>query len=206
MNTYDDRPDPDTIQSKRLLVRAESLRCEEVLNITKDLLENGKFENWSGSDQAFKHHYGHRGLIIHTNEVIDLGLTCRVSLGLTAEIDPIEYYLAGLFHDAGKVYDYTHVMGSKYTEWEKTPHKRLIHHISRSALIWSNMVGMYPVLNDKYHDTVLHAILAHHGHREWGSPVAPKTRVAWLLHLCDGISARMNDCEKIDQLKVDQTK
>ena len=44
------------------------------------------------------------------------------------------------------------------------------------------------------HDEVLHAILSHHGRREYGSPVSPSTRIAWLLHLCDSISARMFDC------------
>lgn len=34
------------------------------------------------------------------------------------------------------------------------------------------------------------------------SPVAQKTRVAWLLHLCDGISARMDDAETLDVVKV----
>ena len=39
-----------------------------------------------------------------------------------------------------------------------------------------------------------------HGQREWGSPVMPKSRVAWLLHLSDGISARMADCETTDHV------
>lgn len=73
-----------------------------------------------------------------------------------------------------------------------------IHHISRSALIWSHAVVEHPEFSDKYHDVVLHNILSHHGSREWGSPVAPKTQAAWLLHLCDGISARMNDCDRLD--------
>lgn len=25
-----------------------------------------------------------------------------------------------------------------------------------------------------------------------------KTQTAWLVHLCDGISARMNDCDRLD--------
>jgi 23S rRNA maturation-related 3'-5' exoribonuclease YhaM len=47
-------------------------------------------------------------------------------------------------------------------------------------------------------DEVLHAILAHHGFQEFGSPVQPNSKVAWLLHLCDSISARMDDVDKMD--------
>ena len=87
-------------------------------------------------------------------------------------------------------------------KWKETKHKRLIHHISRSAIEWSNSfdVEWEWEYKEKYHDEVLHAILAHHGCREWGSPVAPYSKVAWLLHLSDSMSARMNDCDKFDIL------
>jgi 3'-5' exoribonuclease len=79
--------------------------------------------------------------------------------------------------------------------------------VPRSALIWHDVVGKFPELSLKYHDRVLHDILAHHGKREFGSPVAPRTRAAYLVHLCDSISARMNDCERIDAVKnPDHTK
>jgi len=55
--------------------------------------------------------------------------------------------------------------------------------------------------DNELHDKVLHAILAHHGCREAGSPVAPKTREAWLVHFCDGISARMDDADTWDIIK-----
>jgi 23S rRNA maturation-related 3'-5' exoribonuclease YhaM len=45
-------------------------------------------------------------------------------------------------------------------------------------------------------DEVTHAILSHHGQREWGSPVRPATKLAWILHTCDMMSARVNDCDK----------
>jgi 23S rRNA maturation-related 3'-5' exoribonuclease YhaM len=35
--------------------------------------------------------------------------------------------------------------------------------------------------------------MAHHGRREWGSPVSPATPTAQLLHQSDMTSARMND-------------
>jgi 3'-5' exoribonuclease len=35
-----------------------------------------------------------------------------------------------------------------------------------------------------------HAILAHHGRQEWGSPVEPVTAEAYILHYADMLSVR----------------
>jgi 3'-5' exoribonuclease len=156
------------------------------------LIDDARFRKWSGCIND-KHHYGNHGLLIHTYEVVMLALSTRKTLNV-ADVDVAELFLACLFHDAGKMYDYELVDG----KWVGTAHKRHIHHISRSALIWSHAVKEFTALNDKYHDNVLHAILSHHGMREWGSPVSPKTKVAWLLHLCDSLSARMEDADKVD--------
>ena len=53
-------------------------------------------------------------------------------------------------------------------------------------------------------EDVLHVILSHHGNRLAGSPVAPKTREAWIIHLCDGISARLYDADTWDVVKSDK--
>jgi 3'-5' exoribonuclease len=98
------------------------------------------------------------------------------------------------------MWDYEPVDKS-YNVWSGTEHKRTIHHISRSALVWNSAVATHSLKYGKYTDSVTHNILSHHGQREWGSPVMPKTKAAWLLHLCDGISARMNDADKWDFVK-----
>jgi 23S rRNA maturation-related 3'-5' exoribonuclease YhaM len=92
-------------------------------------------------------------------------------------------------------------MNEEYTKWKGTEHKRTIHHISRSAITWNRACAFHEFDYGKYADSVTHNILSHHGQREWGSPVMPKTKAAWLLHLCDGISARMNDADKCDFVK-----
>lgn len=171
-----------------------------------------QFERWPGSHNKMLHHYEEGGLARHTWEIVDVGMHIIPQLNLCGKVDPREYYLAALFHDTGKLFDYEPVIQKTtlagidwgketITEWKSTEHKRLIYHLPRSAIIWHDIVGKFSELNDMYHDRVLHAILAHHGQREFGSPVAPKTRVAWLLYLCDSISARMDDCERLDVVK-----
>lgn len=174
-----------------------------VSQVANELLDDPRFAICSGSCvnsihsvDYRKHHYGDGGLAAHTYEVVKLCLDNAKTFH-KHNIDETELFLAALFHDAGKMFDYKKVA----SQWIGSDHKRLIHHISRSGIIWSNAINKYTELSVKYHDNVLHAILAHHGQREFGSPVAPKTRVAWLVHLCDNLSARMSDADTFDVIK-----
>jgi 3'-5' exoribonuclease len=158
-----------------------------------------QFKNHSGSHRPDYHHYGTGGLIRHTCEVILIGLNAAKTI--RENVDETEYFLSALFHDTGKMFDYALLPDPEIpclTKWQSTPHKRLIYHIPRSVIIWHDIIAKFPELAAKYEDRVIHNILAHHGSREYGSPVAPKTREAWLLHLADSISARMDDADKMD--------
>jgi len=135
-------------------------------------------------------------------EVVNL---CELNRGwfeakLGKKIDEKALFLAALFHDIGKVFDYKWNLDSDTPDmWISTPHKRNIYHISRSGLIWHDAVKETKKFED-IHDEVYHAILAHHGLRDWGSPVMPNTPIAWLLHLCDNMSARMYEAGSFDAL------
>lgn len=167
-----------------------------VSHIANTVLDNPKFLVWSGSSKPEQHHYGKGGLIEHTREVVELCLVNNEFFrGVDKHNDNQQVYLAALFHDVGKIWDYEPV-DAEYKEWRGGVHKRQVHHIARSAIVWSEASKG---LEHQHQNDVLHAILAHHGLREWGSPVAPATRLAWLLHLCDNLSARMDDCYRIDR-------
>jgi len=177
--------------------------------IANVVLDDARFPVWSGSSKPHQHHYGKGGLAQHTFEVVDLCLKNNAFFNTCAEgvqnkaVPFHQLFLAALFHDAGKMWDYEPTNADQ-TEWQGSSHKRHIHHISRSGIVWSKAWDAHPmttVNSDEWHDAVLHAILAHHQLREWGSPVSPNTRLAWLLHLCDGISARMDDGERWDRHK-----
>jgi len=171
-----------------------------VVSISDIILKDPRFVIWSGSSKPSQHHYGTGGLAVHTFEVVEL---CKINnRHLSYPLKDRDIFLAALFHDVGKMWDYEPVSGwpspvQSDTAWRGTIHKRRIHHISRSALVWSKAVESSNSCRE-IEDEITHAILSHHGRREWGSPVAPHTPLAWLLHLCDGISARMNDCERND--------
>lgn len=171
-------------------------------SIANHVLLDPRFILWSGSSRREQHHYGIRGLITHTTEVVKLCLANNELLG--CKLNNTELFLSALFHDCGKMWDYgpSGPEGSPdYNVWVSMPHKRSIHHISRSAIQWNLAASKWDLTKSDPSidvDEITHAILAHHGQRAWGSPVAPKSGLAWMLHLCDGISARMNDCDSWD--------
>ncbi len=163
---------------------AELSNSFKVNDITDVIFSDKRFYIWSGSSSPQAHHYGKGKLLEHTTEVVELCLLNNdYWKGSDKHIDPKIVYLAALFHDVGKMDDYAPT-NADFTEWTVTKHKYSIHHISKSALMWHDCAKHMP-----FHDEVLHAILAHHGCRAFGSPVEPQTRLAWLLHLSDSMSA-----------------
>ena len=184
-----------------LKVRAENYGVSKIANI---VLDNPQFSICSGSSTPDAHHYGDHGLLRHTYEVISLSfhiLNWYIEQwfidkrnidapGTCPDTIQKELFLAGLYHDVGKIWDH-----DKVDEvCKRTIHKTPIHHIQRSAIEWAKAVSQTDTCHD-IEDKVTHAILSHHGQRDWGSPVSPKTRLAWFLHLSDQLSARIDDGE-----------
>lgn len=174
--------------NKDLIYLQEWSEALGVSFISSRVLNDIRFQKWSGSeyrDGKKRHHYGEYGLVQHTAEVVRL---CMNMTQVYPKLDKTILFLAALFHDIGKTYDYI----PREDGWKATDHKKLFHHITRSVLIWEETATKAGL--SKIKDAVTHAILAHHGLREWGSPVAPQTPEAWVLHLCDSMSARLDEC------------
>lgn len=189
----------------------------QIGSIAKYLVLQENFQVWTGSQEPNKHHYGEGGLLRHTYEVVTL---CRKNSEIifslnNSEMCEVTLFLAALYHDSGKLWDYKPLYSddghascfgykNKYQVWTGTAHKRNIHHISRSALFFNDVANKFNI-HSSLIDKIIHCILSHHGQRSWGSPVAPNSKEAYLLHLCDMISARTDDCEKIDLVHVNQS-
>jgi 3'-5' exoribonuclease len=169
---------------------------EHVLEVANIILDNKDFAFWTGSLDN-KHHYGKGGLSFHTHDVITIGRA--VKKATNADVDDCAFFLAALFHDFGKIRDYAPV-DKDGSEWQATQHKRNIHHITRSVLVWDYATRKCSYVTE-HNEDIIHAILAHHGQKEWGSPVLPNTKLAWLLHFSDALSARLNDCVNEDYPK-----
>lgn len=164
-------------------------------DVADHVLLNHEFSLWAGSINN-KHHCRNHGLLEHTYEIFSI---CANLFNLYNEqVDQKVVLLGVIYHDFGKLWDYTykHFNGVPQ-EWIKREHNRNIHHISRSAIEWSKAADKYGIDTD-LNNKVLHCILSHHGLPEWGSPVFPNSKEAWMIHLADQMSARLDDCERID--------
>jgi 3'-5' exoribonuclease len=165
-------------------------------SIAVPILRDENFLTHSGSHLKRAHHFGVEGLIRHTYEVATIAMQqYEFFKTIHPSLNPRILFTAALYHDYGKVWDYD--FNPDTEECKLSDHRRKIHHIQRSALEW-NKIAIFLGLPTEFTDEVTHCILSHHGRREWGSPVAPLTREAWILHLSDNISARVDDCDRVD--------
>ena len=127
------------------------------------------------------HHNYPGGLADHTFEVATLAM--RFAEGFGEEELAL---VAAVFHDYGKIHDYSFAEENKIIS---TPFQKETGH-----LVWSwekfREIAIEEGMDYKSIDKISHAILAHHGRREWGSPVEPMTPLAWALHSADMLSSR----------------
>ncbi len=192
VNVYtNDIPQDCRIIQEKLRQMASQRGVEQICSPVLDRID---FYFWSGSSKPEQHHYGTGGLARHTYEVVRLCSDVNNLLACTNKsCDSGELFTAAVWHDFGKLRDYDMIDGV----WQGTDHRTNIHHLPESAILFDRAAQSCHWLNDK-RDRVLHAILAHHGQREWGSPIRPNSIMAWILHLCDSISARTEECYNRD--------
>lgn len=120
------------------------------------------------------HHTFEGGLAIHTLEVVETVISMT-----NANENAVA---AAMMHDFAKVYEYD-IVGDKII---KLPFSRLVGHVVYSWYLF--MRRAHWQLDQETIDEISHAMLAHHGRREWGSPVEPQTDIAFALHSADMLS------------------
>ena len=92
-----------------------------------------------------------------------------------------------ILHDIGKLDAYV-VECLKIDE--STP-GMLIDHMALSILIIDQAYTALKLEKDIEYYKLLHVIQSHHGCKEWGSPVEPKTIEAQIIHFADNFSAKV---------------
>src|SRR5581483_1446917 len=127
------------------------------------------------------HHNYAGGLPEHTLEVARFAMNFAV--GYQQEDLAL---VAAVFHDYGKIHEYVIEADGKIS---RTPFQKDVGHV-----VWGwqefNLAALAVGLPAEQRDEIAHALLAHHGRREWGSPVEPRTPLAWALHSADMLSSR----------------
>ena len=179
----------NTISTDRLRSLIESIHSQPLRETCRTLLTDAAFLKAPAA--AKMHHAYTGGLVAHTVEVAEIALQIAASTDdhTNAMLNRDILLTAALWHDYCKIHEYTEVNG----EWiySTDNYNRRIGHITGSVLAFlvRAEAGCNNITQPTL-DAITHAMLAHHGPvREWGSPVAPQTIEALILHQADMLSA-----------------
>ena len=136
---------------------------------------------------AVLHHAWIGGLLEHTLNLMRLG---KNILPLYPHLDH-DIVLVSLFlHDIGKTTELVYDISFKYSD-----QGRMIGHLVKGTMIIEEKVALLQKEGIEIPrgliDSIEHIIVAHHGQREYGSPVTPATPEAFLVHYIDNIDSKM---------------
>ena len=145
------------------------------------ILDDERFQKGAGG--ASHHHAYSGGLVDHTLEVAEYAMSMTDD-----QRERRNALIAAIFHDYGKIHDYK--IGEDGTV-SNTDFCRLIGHLPWS---WHFFVNAAEEMHygDSWVSEISHALLAHHGRKEWKSPVEPQTKLAFILHSADMLSMQGN--------------
>ncbi len=137
------------------------------------------------------HHAYPGGLLQHCYEMSQIAETMCV---LYPNVDR-DLLMTGVFlHDIGKLDELTHDLFVEYTTAGK-----LVGHLEIGCDMVNRKIAEIEEFPEALALQVRHLILSHHGERENGSPVVPKTLEATVLYHIDNLDAQANAITRIVQ-------
>jgi 3'-5' exoribonuclease len=186
-------PIPSQVLRDTLQGAVESIVNPDIRRIVEAIYKKYDREIYSSPAATRNHHEYFGGLATHVSGMLQLTeAVCTIYPDVNRD-----YLVAGvLLHDVGKIIE---LGGSSITEY--TTEGKLLGHITISQTMVRETAEELGI--DSEAVTVLrHIILAHHGKREFGSPVLPLTLEAEVLHMIDDMDAKINMiCKELNETK-----
>jgi 3'-5' exoribonuclease len=166
-----------------------------MMHVADVVLEDDRF--WERPASINKHHCRKGGLAAHTSQTLGFALAMAGQARRLVDLRVVA--MASLWHDYGKVFGYEQLKDkrsfgggreSAVNCWGKNRDSLYRGHVvvSYHEFVTAAEAGEFPRY---FIDEVGHCILAHHGRMEWGSPVTPHTREAWIVNLADVASVQV---------------
>ncbi|MFO7639269.1 MAG: HD domain-containing protein [bacterium] len=140
-----------------------------------------RFANAPGG--AAVHHACIGGLLEHTLFMCRMAETAGT---IHEEINADLLMTGVILHDIGKVREYTYDFALDHT-WDG----RLLGHIVMGYEMVREKIAGISGFPEELARMLLHIILAHHGHMEFGSPKTPKFAEAFIVYFLDNMDARV---------------
>lgn len=181
--------DIEDLKSK-LLETVRAIRNPQIRELLDSFFGDAPFLNdYAVCPAAKSHHHGYvGGLIQHSLNMVKLA--GAVSDNYNGDLD-YDMLVAGcLLHDVGKMRQYEVGMSIRYTA-----DGDYLGHISIGAMMVQEHIaairqsgGIFDADTERH---LVHIILSHHGAREHGSPIVPRTPEAMAVHSVDACDAQI---------------
>src|SRR5512138_3489922 len=168
-----------------LLALVEAVADPHVRTLIKAFVEDDDVAGRLRRGAAAKtvHHAYPGGLLEHT--VSCLKLAHRIA-DHYPQVDRDLLVAGAFFHDIGKIRELSGERGTEYTD-----EGRLVGHLAMAAQWVHDKARRIGAPRDLEHH-VVHLVLAHHGHTQFGSPKEPMTLEALITHYVDELDSRVN--------------
>ena len=155
-------------------------------NLLESFFSNEDFrDSFCRSSAAVQYHHAYiGGLLEHTLSMVKI---CDYLAGCYKNVDRDLLIAGAILHDAGKVVEY--VSEKKGALIKITDEGRLLGHITIGYGMILRKIDEMKHFPKDLKDRLLHIILSHHGHKEFGSPKRPKTLEAFIVYHVDHLDA-----------------
>ncbi len=130
------------------------------------------------------HHNRIGGYIEHVHETMQLAETfCKQHPVIDREL-----LLSGvILHDIGKIHEYEYESAIDFTD-----DGRLLGHIPMGDHMITNAIKGIDDFPQDLARKIRHLVLSHHGQKEWGSAVEPRTKEAIILHELEYLDSKVS--------------
>ncbi len=141
---------------------------------------------WPAAQQI--HHAYRGGFLEHITKMAEVGRLVARAYGADEDL-----VLAGVvLHDIGKLQELAYEGGAgSYTR-----DGNLVGHIALGLILVSETTSGMAGFPSELRAQVEHLVASHHGTREYGSPVEPKTIEAFILAAVDDLDAKINQVRR----------
>lgn len=172
-----------------LRIYIDKIENEYLKELLRSFFEDEKFvDRFCKATAAVQYHHAYiGGLLEHTLAMVKISDSI---VDIYSDIKAInkDLVITGIIlHDIGKMDEYTTEKNGALIKI--TDEGKLLGHITIGYGIVLKKIEAIKKFPCQLKDRLLHIILSHHGHKEFGSPKRPKTLEAFLVHHIDYLDA-----------------